>query len=505
VELTGPRSRGLIAAVALLAALAVAIRLGDPTWVPVSAVALVAGGLVGLGLERRGTMVPRAAGWWGLAAGIAITLAVGARGLLGTWFPGRPWIPALAVTVVAAAAGGGRTRGSRALLGLSALAVAPAAGTDRVAVLLVALAWFVTLAAALWSLAGDRDRAVPVAGPDPVPQRAGAAGRWDLVRVPALALGLGVLGALTIGGARPGIGPPGGRPPPVPPALTRLAGAVGALDDGVAVLTGQSLTGQSVTGQSVTGQSLPAGGAGGSGTGSPLTSPAAPGTGSDRPDALAPGAIPDTGANGATGTVDPPGAVGDLLELDPGAPGSRGIGNPGTGTGTAAGDPTDGAATGVAAARPGSRPAPESPPPGGRPLLAVGLGLLALIVAVAVTVALWPPAAGGSGPGAGPAWARDLLARLESEGARRGRPRRPTDSVAGYSRDLAGGVLPDPRVGDLGAALSGALFGPGDPPAGPWPLLLDDICAAHPAPPRWRRTGPHGRERSTGEGYGCVP
>jgi hypothetical protein len=83
----------------------------------------------------------------------------------------------------------------------------------------------------------------------------------------------------------------------------------------------------------------------------------------------------------------------------------------------------------------------------------------------------------------GPPWAEDLRRRLEREGARRDRPRRPAESVTAYTEALAATALPDPRVRALGAALSTAYFGRAGP-EGPasWSAVLDEICAAHPGP-----------------------
>jgi hypothetical protein len=112
-------------------------------------------------------------------------------------------------------------------------------------------------------------------------------------------------------------------------------------------------------------------------------------------------------------------------------------------------------------------------------------------------------AAGPPGPPPAPAWAHILVGRLEREGARRGRTRCPAETVPDYAAALADTVLPDPRVRELGAALSAALFGPLDPdpdpvapvePVGPvdpdpssrWSAVLDDVCAGGrgPRPPR---------------------
>jgi hypothetical protein len=65
--------------------------------------------------------------------------------------------------------------------------------------------------------------------------------------------------------------------------------------------------------------------------------------------------------------------------------------------------------------------------------------------------------------------AHNLLERLMEEGRKRGRPRRPCETVAQYAAALAASVLPDPRLVQVGDVLSAAYFAPAAP--GPETLL----------------------------------
>jgi transglutaminase-like putative cysteine protease len=57
-------------------------------------------------------------------------------------------------------------------------------------------------------------------------------------------------------------------------------------------------------------------------------------------------------------------------------------------------------------------------------------------------------------------WARRYLARLEVEGASRGRPRRQNETAAAYATALAGGVLPEPALAEVAAVLDAEAYGP---------------------------------------------
>lgn len=106
--------------------------------------------------------------------------------------------------------------------------------------------------------------------------------------------------------------------------------------------------------------------------------------------------------------------------------------------------------------------------------------LLALVVAAAVGAALWwfrrearPTAASGL-----ERWPLELAARLGREGARRGRPRRPGETVIAYAGALTDGPLPDGRLVAVGAVISEGLFGrrPVPPDRQAWAAhVLDEV------------------------------
>lgn len=85
------------------------------------------------------------------------------------------------------------------------------------------------------------------------------------------------------------------------------------------------------------------------------------------------------------------------------------------------------------------------------------------------------------------AWAEALVTRIEDHGAAHGRPRAGDETIVAYTAALAGDVLPDPRLGLVGVALSAALFGPAPPPRGEEAQLtavIDEVIEAHPIPNR---------------------
>ena len=305
----------------------------------------------------------------------------------------------------------------------------------------------------------------------------------DVVRISAVALGLAVAGAGVLAGVRL----------PWPPATS----ALGEWASGAGVLSGLGSPPVNAEVPAARGPGLArAGEAGSAAVPGDVTAgragaglPGGVASGSTGP---APGTLAVSGPGGADGALPTPpadtaGGPGDLSgpSLTGGAPGGAEAGGPAGITTTGAG------ATGATAPLPpaGADQADRSGPPG--PIAALILVLVAALVLAALV--LWWPAAGGDDPLAGPPWARALLRRLEREGARRGRPRQPDETVAGYAGALAASVLPDRRVGDLGAALSAALFDParategGDIPP-EWSAVLDDVCRAHPAARRRART-----------------
>ncbi|MCB0964999.1 MAG: hypothetical protein KDA98_17110 [Acidimicrobiales bacterium] len=151
------------------------------------------------------------------------------------------------------------------------------------------------------------------------------------------------------------------------------------------------------------------------------------------------------------------------------------------------------AETGEAPDRDGS-PQPDDEDGGGLPWWAIALAAVAVVAAgTAVWWFLRRPSPAPPGPEDAPPWARRLLARMEEEGAARGRPRRRDETVVGYGAALAGGPWPDPRLGALGDGLSAVLYGRGDAPGGAdratLEALLDGSVESHPRPGRGARAG----------------
>jgi hypothetical protein len=562
------RSPALAAGALVLAAAAVSARMGDPAPVLVTAVALAAGratrrlvpvrrparlrstdasdedgsrppvvpaaGSAPLGPgtasapdgpDGAPSSPPRAVARWGLAAGLALTAVLAARDALNPAFPGRPWLPLVALAVlglgadlgpgvratqagldVPATHAGLGPRTARRIIGLSALTLAAALATGAGGVVTaLALAWFATVVMLLWSLRHDGDRAVTASSGDPA---GGPRAPADLGRAGGIALALalaGTVGLTALGPARWPAAPRGG----VSSGLTGAGTTLGRLAEGYDVLTGTAsgpAGGAPASGSAaipgVVGGSPPGGGADSPGTGAGLGSaPSGTSVGGAAPPA---GLRPDPTDHPTSGiTASGPDMTGrspvspgsPSADLTNQSPGPRGAGAPAltgqslvpggaaapdlTGqspvtSGAAAPDLTGQSAGGGPAEAPTDpastdRTSPAVPAgggadrPGGLPVL-LGV-LLFAAVAVTVTVLLWPGA--GPTPPAGPAWALALVARLEAAGTRRGRPRRADETVMAYADELAAGVLPDDRVTDLAAALSAALFRPEPGASGP--------------------------------------
>ncbi len=64
-------------------------------------------------------------------------------------------------------------------------------------------------------------------------------------------------------------------------------------------------------------------------------------------------------------------------------------------------------------------------------------------------------------------WATRYFARVERAGAARGRPRRPQETPAEYTAELAVGVLPDARLAEVGALVTAAAWSAHEPGAEP--------------------------------------
>lgn len=99
------------------------------------------------------------------------------------------------------------------------------------------------------------------------------------------------------------------------------------------------------------------------------------------------------------------------------------------------------------------------------------------------------------------AWSHLVLQRLTAAGTRRGRPRRPTETVAEYLDVLAREVLGDPRLADVARAIDRATFGADGPDASEtrrMDALVKEILAAAPRPSRRGRRGRGGRPVANG-------
>ncbi|MEZ5204327.1 MAG: hypothetical protein R2701_08080 [Acidimicrobiales bacterium] len=163
------------------------------------------------------------------------------------------------------------------------------------------------------------------------------------------------------------------------------------------------------------------------------------------------------------------------------------------------GQTADGQETGDQQTTPPDEPK-EQAKPSWATLLRV-LGVLLLVAAVVAALAWWwrrrHPAEPGALEQTAPPWALALARRIEGEGAARGRPRAPGESVVAYGRALTDGALPDPRLARVAEVVSDALFSGRDP--GPsaqgwaeatFAQVLDD----HPVPSRRERRGARARE-----------
>ena len=88
-------------------------------------------------------------------------------------------------------------------------------------------------------------------------------------------------------------------------------------------------------------------------------------------------------------------------------------------------------------------------------------------------------------------WAVRFLARLEREGAARGRPRRPQETPAEYVDALAGTVLPDARLDEVGELVTVAAYSRREPPAEERARAEDVLRSATRAAPVRRLRGVH--------------
>lgn len=127
-----------------------------------------------------------------------------------------------------------------------------------------------------------------------------------------------------------------------------------------------------------------------------------------------------------------------------------------------------------------------------------------LVVAVALVAVAWLAwrAARWWRRRAGLPWATRFFARLERAGAARGRPRQPRETPAEYANGLAGGVLADPRIVEVGELVTAAAFSRHQPPAEDRARAERVLREAAKATPirRLRRRRPHGPRSQPAQG-----
>ncbi|CAA9261367.1 MAG: FIG001454: Transglutaminase-like enzymes, putative cysteine proteases [uncultured Acidimicrobiales bacterium] len=96
-------------------------------------------------------------------------------------------------------------------------------------------------------------------------------------------------------------------------------------------------------------------------------------------------------------------------------------------------------------------------------------------------------------------WATRFFSRVERAGAARGRPRRPQETPVEYAGELADGVLPDPRIVEVGELVTVAAWSRREPPA-------DDRARAERVLREAARASPVRRlRRLRGRGSGSRP
>jgi transglutaminase-like putative cysteine protease len=130
------------------------------------------------------------------------------------------------------------------------------------------------------------------------------------------------------------------------------------------------------------------------------------------------------------------------------------------------------------------------------------LGVIAAIAAGGVLVLLVLRSSRRAAARRRRSWAAAFVDRLEQAGARRGRPRAAPETPAEYSAALAGSVLPDPELVQVGAVVTRAAYGAAEPDESErrW---ADEVLARleeqFPARRRWvRRWRPAGSASARG-------
>lgn len=121
---------------------------------------------------------------------------------------------------------------------------------------------------------------------------------------------------------------------------------------------------------------------------------------------------------------------------------------------------------------------------------------VAAIVAAVMGVLLWRRRR----PPADPRllrWAVALTEALTAHGKAHGRPRGRAETIGAYTTALASGVLPDPRLADVGQILSAAFFAPIAPSGAEQAraeATVAEVIEAHPVPDRAERRAARNRD-----------
>lgn len=433
-----------------LAIAAVAASAGDPTLVGFGVGGLFVGACFGLGL-RLDPLFRVLPGWF---VALALTVTVGLTwAMLAPSGASAAWVVLPTLALFVTGLDWSRAARLRTVALLSGLLAVPVVATPNVAALLLGLGWFLGALVTCWAALGDLRAALPrprparpTTSPELAPSTPG-----ELVRLASLAA-MGALAlALLIGS--PSCDPQSNRD------LTGQSGSRGGSSGGAGSAGGQSGSAGGQSGSGRVGGSGQAGG--GSGRG---------------------------GAGGGSG------------QAGSGSGGSSSSGSNGgaSGGGTSAGGSTSGGTTSGSSGTGSASSADSS-----SSLTAILAGLLLVAALVGIALVLWPRRrrpdhADADGP---PPWARTLVARLDAEGAARGRPRGRGETVVEHAAALAEGPLPDPRIAELGWLLSAALFSGREPPEDRriWAeAVLAEVTAAHPVPEPAPRTS--GRRRGQPDG-----
>lgn len=431
-------------------------------WADARSTFVLAAGALGLGVAV-GVLSPVGAAFRNLSGVVVAMLVVFVAVLLLAWTDGqllgeRPWLAVLAAGLLTVGLDWRFVPRLRARAVLSGVLVVPVAGAGAAWAYAGALTWFVALLGTLWLLEQDQRHAVmrPVPLTEaPDEDRARPA---DLARTLAIALAVGLLATVVFGDLRCTLRPPGTDPdlptidsPAVREPLGSASGDaqrfVQPSGGGTAVTDGRGELRARIDGDRITvyrdgvGQTF-------------------------RRDAT--GRLRATDAEGWTYEVDEDGR---LTVRDP--EGRVRVAADERGASAEAGADAAGDDTGS------DRP--------DVPWRWIALGLVAC--AALAALALWLARRRSSRPPEPSSWAERLARRLDAEGRGRGRGRERGETVLHHTAALADGPLPDPRVRDVGAVVSGALYGRDEPEAGArdWAdRVVDEVTDRHPRPRRRR-------------------